>query len=47
MTETAQFLNPVFTRVVNHWVIVVGLKGDPLALTGRRGRVFSAVTAES
>jgi hypothetical protein len=33
-------LNPVFTRIVNHCVIVVGLKGDPLALTGPRGGVF-------
>jgi hypothetical protein len=37
---TAQGLNPVFTRIVNHCVIVVGLKGDPLALTGTRGGVF-------
>ena len=40
MTRLAARLNPVFTRIVNHCVIVVGLKGDPLALTGPRGGVF-------
>jgi hypothetical protein len=29
MATRGPVLNPVFTRVVNHCVIVVGLKGDP------------------
>ena len=41
LARTAPILNPVFTRVVNHCVIVVGLKGATPRREGRRGRVFS------
>jgi hypothetical protein len=37
MAARGPVLNPVFTRVVNHCVIVVGLKGDP-SPTGTKGQ---------